>query len=250
MLGRTAARIWVVSAIVGLAAVTVIGRPAERSQTKPAAAIPEVVRLPPGMQLNRMRQGPSRTEVALAPDGSSVVFSATPDGTMAKAMLYRRPLDRGEATVMPGTEGACMPFFSPDGQWIGFWAKGKLHKVAVKGGAPGPICTLPVRPVGICWGLDGRVIFGTLESGLGYVSAGGGTPETLTTVDATREATHRLPHLLPNGKALVFTVWPDGAESRIEWLSLETGKRKVLIEDGADARYLPTGHLIFVRQER
>jgi len=226
------------------------GVPAGRDQTKPAASVPTVVRLPPGWQLNRMPAGPARTEVALAPDGSFLLFSATPDGTMEKAMLYRRPLDREEATVIPGTEAACVPFFSPDGQWIGFWAKGKLYKVAVKGGVPSLLCDLRARPVGICWGPDGRIIFGTGRAGLGYVSAAGGTPDTLTTVDAGKEATHRLPHLLPGGKTLVFTAMPFqfGLEARIEWLSLETGKRKVLIEDGADAQYVSTEHLIFVRK--
>lgn len=231
-------------------ATALSGVPVGLDQTNPAAAAPEVIRLPPGWQLTRMPRGPFRTEVALAPDGSFLVFSATPDGTMAKAMLYRRSLDREESTVIPGTEAPCMPFFSPDGQWIGFWAKGKLHKVAAKGGVPSPICDLGADTVGICWGSDGRIIFGTLGSGLGYVSAAGGTPETLTTLDAGKEATHRLPHTLPGGKALVFTSMPSqfGMEARIEWLSLETGKRKVLIEDGADARYVPTGHLIFVRR--
>ena len=215
-----------------------------------AAAAPEVIRLPAGWQLTRMPRGLFRTEVALAPDGSFLVFSATPDGTMDKAMLYRRSLDRAESIVIPGTEGPCMPFFSPDGQWIGFWANMKLHKVAVKGGVPSPICDLGTDTVGICWGSDGRIFFGTLGSGLGYVSAAGGTPKTLTTLDAGKEATHRLPHTLPGGKALVFTSMPSqfGVEARIELLSLETGKRKVLIEDGADARYVPTGHLIFVRR--
>jgi serine/threonine-protein kinase len=252
MHGRTAARISVVLAVVVLAAVELIGVPVERNQTKPAAATPTVLHLPPGLQLNRMPMGPARTEVALAPDGRFLVFSATPDGTMAKAMLYRRPLDREEATVIPGTEAACMPFFSPDGQWIGYWAKGKLLKVAVKGGAPVAVCDLPSRPVGICWGSDGRIIFGTLDAtgGLQRVSADGGTPETLTTVDTSKEVAHRLPHTLPGGKALVFTVMPSqfGVEARIEWLSLETGKRKILIEDGADARYVPTGHLVFARR--
>jgi Tol biopolymer transport system component len=253
MLGRTAARIWVVPAIVVLAAVGLIGAPVDQNQTKPPAAIPVVVRLPPGLQLNRMPMGPARTEVALAPDGSFLVFSATPDGTMAKAMLYLRPLDRGEATVIPGTEAACMPVFSPDGQWIGFWANGKLLKVAVKGGPPVVVCDLPARPVGICWGPDGRIIFGTLDAaggGLWRVPAEGGKLERLTTVDASKDVTHRLPHLLPGGKAVVFTVMPSqfGVEARIELLSLETGKRTVLIEDGADARYVPTGHLVFVRR--
>jgi len=252
MHGRTAAGISAVFAAVVLAAVDLIGVQAGLDQTKPAAAVPTIVRLPSGLQLNRMPMAPARTEVALAPDGRFLVFSATPDGTMAKAMLYRRPLDREEATVIPGTETACMPFFSPDGQWIGYWAKGKLLKVAVKGGAPVAVCDLPSRPVGICWGPDGRIIFGTLDAagGLQRVSADGGTPETLTTVDASKEVAHRLPHTLPGGKALVFTVMPSqfGVEARIELLSLETGKRKILIEDGADARYVPTGHLIFARR--
>lgn len=231
-------------------ATALSGAPAGPDQTKPAAAVPEVIRLPPGWQLNRMMPGPGRTEMALAPDGGFLVFSATPDGTMAKAMLFRRPLDREDAAVIPGTEAACMPFFSPDGEWIGFWAKGKLHKVAAKGGVAVPICDLKARPFGICWGSDGRIIFGTGGAGLGQVSVEGGTPETLTTVDASKDATHRLPHLLPGGKSLVFTsmLTQFGFEARIECLSLETGKRKVLIEDGADARYVSTGHLIFVRR--
>jgi hypothetical protein len=250
---RRAAGFGVVTAIVVLAAVDLIGVQAGRDQTKPAAAVPTIVRLPSGLQLNRMPMGPSRTEVALSPDGSILVFSATSDGTMAKAMLYRRPLDREAATLIPGTEAACMPFFSPDGQWIGFWAKGKLHKVAVKGGPPVVVCNLPAHPVGICWGPDGRIIFGTLDvagGGLWRVPAEGGTIERLTTVDASKEVAHRLPHTLPGGKALVFTGMPSqfGVEARIELLSLETGKRNVLIEDGADARYVPTGHLIFARR--
>jgi serine/threonine-protein kinase len=249
MPGRSPATIWVVVAIVVLAAADLIGVPAAREQARLPAAVPTIVRLPPGWQLNRMPTGPDRTDVALAPDGSLLVFSATPDGTMAKAMLYRHPLDRDEATAIPGTEGGCMPFFSPDGQWIGFWAKGRLHKVAAKGGTPASLCALRARPFGICWGSDGRIFFGT-GAGLGHVPESGGTPQALTTVDAGKEATHRLPHLLPGGKALVFTSMPtnSGVGARVEWLSLETGQRKVLVEDGADARYVPTGHLVFVRR--
>jgi len=220
------------------------------TSTANAAAAPEVIHLPTGWQLTRMPLGLFRTEIALAPDGSSLVFSASPDGTMAKAMLFKRPLDRHESTVIPGTEEPCMPFFSPDGQWIGFWAKGKLNKVAIKGGVPSSICDLGPDTVGICWGPDGRIIFGRLGSGLGYVPAAGGTPEPLTTLEAGKEGTHRLPHLLPGGRALMFTVMPApfGVEARIEWLSLESGQRKVVMEDGADARYVSTGHLIFVRR--
>jgi serine/threonine-protein kinase len=81
------------------------------------------------------------------------------------------------------------------------------------------------------------------------VPAGGGMPAALTTIDASTEATHRLPHVLPGGKALLFTVMTSqlAMEARIEWLSLETGQRKIVIEKGADAWYMPTGHLVFVR---
>jgi len=226
------------------------GAPAGMDQTKPAAAAPEVIRLPAGWQLNRMMPGPDRTEIALSPDGSVLVFSASSDGTMAKAMLFRRPLAGGEAAIIPGTEAACLPCFSPDGQWIAYWAKRKLNKVATSGGVPIPICDLKARPLGICWASDGRIIYGTRSAGLGSVSAAGGAPEPLTQVSPGKDATHRLPHLLPGGKSLLFTSMPDpfGLEARIEWLSLETGQRKVVMEDAVDARYASTGHLVFVRK--
>ena len=234
-----------------LAAGTLIGVLIERSLRKPATAqvIRAIVPLPAGMMLTRT-QGPIRTEVALAPDGSSLVFSASPDGSGAKAMLNRRPMDRAEATPIPGTEGARIPVFSPDGQWIGFWAKGKLHKVAAKGGIPDLLCDVNEVPYGICWGSDGKIVFGTSQSGLQCTSAEGGKPVTLAKFDSSKELPLRLPYLLPEGRALVFTTMPysGSVEAQVELLSLETGKREVIIQDGADARYVPTGHLVFVRR--
>ncbi|MGE5361665.1 MAG: hypothetical protein ACM3NQ_21830 [Bacteroidales bacterium] len=250
MLDRAAATTSAVLAVLALGA-SLIGAPAIRDEQTPASAVPEVLRLPPGTQLPRMGRSPVRTEVELSPDGTSIVFSASPDGTMAKTRLYRRSLDRGEATLIEGTpEGACMASFSPDGQWIVYWAGEKLYKVAVKGGAPVALCDVKVRPFGVCWAPNGRIIFGREEAGLASVPAAGGTPETLTTLNPIKESTHRLPHLLPGGKGLVFTAMFSavGLETRIEWLSLETGQQKVLVEDAADGRYLPTGHLVFVRK--
>jgi serine/threonine-protein kinase len=82
------------------------------------------------------------------------------------------------------------------------------------------------------------------------VPAAGGPPQTLTTVDSDREMTHRLPHVVAGGKAVVFTAMrnPSGLETHIEWLSVETGRRKLLVDDAADGRYVPTGHLVFVRR--
>jgi Tol biopolymer transport system component len=243
---------WLVVTLV-LAAGAALGVLAGRSLTRPSA--PAVVRttvlLPAGTQLTREARGPSRTEVALAPDGSYLVFSASPNGSGAQAMLYKRLLASAEATPMRGTEGARTPFFSPDGLWIGFWANKKLYKVSANGGIPDAICDGVHMPFGICWGRDGTITFGTEESaGLERVQAAGGAPQSLTRVDPERDASHRLPHLLPGGKALVFTVMPHtwGVAARVEGLWLETRQRKTLVDDAADARYLPTGHLVFVRR--
>ena len=250
MLDRTAAKATTVIALVLSAAATLSGVPQGPNQAKPAAAVPEIVRLPPDRQISRGSMGPMFTEVALSPDGRTVAFSASPDGSMEKGMLYVRPLDGSDATVVPGTPGACMPSFSPDGQWIVLWSYPKILKVSLKGGTPVTLSEPNTIPYGLAWAPDGRIIFGTEDAGLQYVPAAGGAPGTLTTIDATREASHRLPHMLPGGKGVLLTsmVAAIGHATRIEWLSLDTARRKVLVEDGADGRYLPTGHLVFVRR--
>jgi serine/threonine-protein kinase len=251
MLSRTVAAPSVLSTLVlGAAGLIAAAEPA--GQAKPAAPATEVLRLPAGWQLNRGQRGPMLTEIALAPDGASVVFSASPDGTMPKARVYRQVLNGSQAALIPNIpEGACMPTVSPDGQWILFWAAQKLHKIAVKGGASVPVADVGPRPVGLSWSPDGRTIYyGGWAKGLARVRADGGKPETLTTVNLASEETHRLPHALPDGKGLFFTAMlaATGLEARVEWLSLESGKRKLLVEDAADGRYAPTGHLVFVRR--
>jgi serine/threonine-protein kinase len=103
--------------------------------------------------------------------------------------------------------------------------------------------------MGATWGTNGRIILGSISGGgLQSIDAGGGKIKELTTIDPAKEATHRLPHFLPGGKTVLFTVMPHlwGTRGHIEALSLDSGRRKVLVEDGMDARYSPTGHLIYV----
>ena len=128
MLDRTAARATTVTALVLLTAAVLSGFPQSPNQAKPAASEPEVVRFPPGWQMSRGEMGPMFTEVALSPDGKTIAFSATPDGSMPKGLLHVRQLDGSDTAVVPGTAGVCMPSFSPDGQWIAFWSAPKFSR--------------------------------------------------------------------------------------------------------------------------
>jgi Tol biopolymer transport system component len=217
----------------------------------PQPVVRTTIDIPQGMQLTRAAVGPVYTDLALSPDGKYLVYSAGPDGSPQRAMLYRQPLDGNEATPIPGTEGGRYPFFSPDGQWLGFSTETSLMKLAAVGaGNPSTICTYSDIPRGITWGPDGKIVIGSGTAGLKAVNAEGGKLESLTSLETAKEASHVLPYFLPGGKALLFTVKPHswGTESNIEIFSFKTGQRKLLIEDGADGRYVPTGHIVFLRK--
>ena len=111
-----------------------------------------------------------------------------------------------QATALSGTENARDPFFSPDGQWLGFFADGKLKKVSVDGGAAVILCDAP-NDRGGSWGEDGTIVFSpVLRTALSKVFSAGGSPQPLTTLDKqTGEVTHRWPQVLPGGKAILFT---------------------------------------------
>jgi len=236
---------------IALAALLVIALSAARLLTRPAPGFSPVRRLliavPPEETLD-LAFSPA---IALSPAGDRLVYVARRDGTQR---LFLRPLDSFEATPIQGTEGAAGPFFSPDGQWVGFFAGGKLKKVRLDGGVGGEalaLCDSPY-PYGASWGEDGEILFSpNYKSGLLQVSAAGGAPRILTTPNAAAgEVGHRWPELLPGGRAALFTVWRHGlADASIESLDLATGRRQVLIHGGSFPRYSPTGHLVFVRAE-
>jgi serine/threonine-protein kinase len=192
--------------------------------------------------------GKGRHVVALSPDGTHLVYVYV--DKIANSQLHLRPMDQLEATPMRGTEGGREPFFSPDGQWVGFWAEGQLKKVSISGGAPVNLCEAK-NPWGASWGSDDTIVFGQGLDGIWKVSASGGTPEILVAIDSEGELAHG-PQILPGGKTVLFTLraglpasWDD---AQIVVQSLETGERRVLIEGGRDARYLPTGHLVYARE--
>ena len=220
------------------------------------SVVSSIIKVEPGHRLEgraRDMERPSRTAVAISSDGKFIVYSAIEEnpGPQAKPQLYLRRMDQSAAKPIAGTEGGTSPFLSPDSRWVGFWAGGKLKKVLVEGGVPSTLCDASFL-YSANWGRDNSIVFSDGdETGLSRVSAEGGKPETLTKLDPKRdESSHRLPSWLPNGKAVLFTVMKYGLDPK-PWLALlrlDTGEWHVLFEDAADARYVPTGHLVFLRQ--
>ena len=186
--------------------------------------------------------------LAFSPDGSHVVYAA---GQGSSRQLFLLPLDQFQARPIQGTEGASGPFFSPDGQWVGFFAEGTLRKVALAGGDPQTI-TDSIGPTfrGASWGPDDMILIGARRGGLLRVPAVGGSPRLVSAPDVEAgELGHSMPSVLPNGNAVLFTVVTgmDSDATHIEVLSLSTGERRVVAEDGYDARYAPTGHVVYAR---
>jgi serine/threonine protein kinase/Tol biopolymer transport system component len=180
---------------------------------------------------------------AISPDGSMLVYRALDAGT---PRLFLRRLNQFDAASLAGTDDGYLPVFSPDGRWIAFGANGKLKKVGVTAGES-PIVLCDVRNMqGAMWSTDNAIIFGAGNRGLQRVSAEGGQPQALTTLDANRhEIDHHNPELLPGGKALLFTIHEGSELFRVGVQSLGSDERRVLIEAGFDAHYAQTGHLVY-----
>jgi serine/threonine protein kinase/Tol biopolymer transport system component len=185
----------------------------------------------------------------LSPDGTHIVSSLVVSG---KTKLFDRPLAASAAHPIDGTEGAIDPFFSPDGQWLGFFANGALKKVPLNGGAAETICKAE-NPRGGVWSSDSTIIFtpGT-DAPLYRVSASGGSAEALSTIDGSaHERSHRWPDLLPGGKTILFSVAYDVGNpldnANVALLDLNTRKHKILIKGGAFARYVSAGYIVYAR---
>jgi len=203
-----------------------------------------VITLPPGQQLAGLDDGPA---VALSPDGTHLAYVARVGLTQ---QLYLRAMDSLESKPILGTEGATEPFFSPDGQWVGFFAGGKLMKVSV-GGGPALVLSDASRSRGASWGSLGIIAYAPTAnvSALQQVPDAGGTPQPLTRL-RKGEVAQRWPEFLPGGKAVLFAAGPSGLtfiNAKVAVESVGTGERRILAQAGTQPRYAPSGHLVYAQ---
>jgi Tol biopolymer transport system component len=199
-----------------------------------------------------LARGSPGDNVALSPDGTRMVFVVV--GADGKRRLATRLLNQSNTSLVSDSVIFGHPFFSADGQWIAFYADNKLKKISVQGGAPVTLCDIAgAGSPGGSWGDDGNIVVPRSPiDGLGLVPSGGGELKPLTKLDQEKgERTHRWPQVLPGSRAVLFTAHTSIGrydEANIEVLSLQTGQRKTVQRGGFLGRYLPGGHLVFVRQ--
>ncbi len=206
--------------------------------TRASIPVPEAEAVLAGFQMGA---------IALDPSGRTIAFCAQRDN---RTLLYVRALDADHATVVPGSDGAHNPFFSPDGQWVGFFAREKLMKAFVSGGDP--LELLPAaQDRGATWLDDGSIVVApSTADPLIRIPAQGGTPEAITVLDSTRnERTHRWPCALPGGEWLLFTVGTTDRPAEYEHamicaVSIKTGERRDVLTGASMAKFCAPDHLI------
>ena len=253
---------WILAVGAPLFVAGILIRPLiwKSQESSPATApVASVIKLAPGYSLDGIRSyiefnWPSRTAMAISSDGRFIVYCAVNDAAPGgeRPRLFLRRIDQLEASPIAGTDGGIAPFLSPDDRWVGFWADSKLKKVPIEGGIAQDICEATAL-FGASWGADDRIVFAdpAKHFGLSVVAASGGKAEILTEPDKTREERdHRLPSCLPNAQGILFTIMrePGDLNPRVALFNNKAREWKVLLDDASDARYVPTGHLVFLRR--
>jgi serine/threonine-protein kinase len=184
---------------------------------------------------------------ALSRDGSRMALTEVYGNRIG---LSLRMMDQADGKPIPGAEDMFYPEFSPDGQWIAAFAgfngaNVKLKKIPVTGGTAITLADIST-PYGLTWGDDDTIVYATGKN-LMRVSSAGGAAQTIAAPDTKKgETALRTPHFLPGARALLFSV-AGGSSSQVAVLDLKTGSRRILVANGQDASYVPTGHLVYAR---
>ena len=184
----------------------------------------------------------------ISPDGRYIVFSAYGP---AGAQLYLRALDSTSSQPLAGTEGAMFPFWSPDSRSIAFFTDDKLKRIDATGGTPVTICESTLGRGG-SWGPDGTIVAAlSYNTGISRVSANGGAPTPVTTIDAIQYSSHRWPWFLPDGKHFLYVAVkhnaPNSPDTAVFFASLDGKENRMLFHTLSNAIYV-SGRLLFQRE--
>jgi len=241
--GASGRRVAVVAAGALLAGAAVAGfavwtlKPAPPAPSSPTITR-MVIAVPPG---DRLPIDQGQPVLALSPNGDQLAYVAVRDNTRR---LYVRAMDSVQARALPGTDGALAPFFSPDGQWIGFFADSKLQKVPVSGGSPVTVAS-GAGFLGSDWSPDGTILF--VESpgvGLMEVPDSGGTPRLF--VRSGVQAAAVAPQFLPDWRTVLFvTSTGPGSIGQLMAYSRDTGTSRSLMTGAGFPKYVSSGHLVY-----
>jgi serine/threonine-protein kinase len=234
---------WATAAVCGAALAVVVAVWAPWRPQPPVAPMRFAI-VPPATQ--PLQPSPNDRQIAISPDGARLAYVAS----AAPGPLFVRAMDQLEAEPLRGITTARVPFFSPDGRWIGFFEGNQLKKVSVTGGPPITLSEIGEAPRGASWGSNDTIVFATLgpTTGLMSVPAGGGEPKVLTKPDVAAGEDHFFPSLLPGGRAVLFLISGAGIgaeDSRLAVLDLDTGQQKTLLRGAGSAEYVESGHLVY-----
>jgi serine/threonine protein kinase len=240
--------LWIAAAALALV-LGVAGGLLLRPPAPPEQSIRTVINAPEKTSLNLT--GDSAGPPVLSPNGAYIAFAASSVG--GKISLWVRPVNSLDAHELPGTDSAIFPFWSPDSRSLGFFADSKLKTVEIDGGATQIVADTPFGRGG-AWGPDGTILFSaTTQAPLVRVSAGGGTPVPVTTLDHTQHTSHRWPFFLPDGKHFVYlAIHHDpsrAASNTIYYASLDGRENRPLFHSQTNAVYAD-GFLLFARNDQ
>jgi len=230
------------AALLGLSALALIGVGATAAWLLETTAVttPQttrfIVALPPGQTFPSL----SRPAVTISPDGRRLAFG--------NRWIFLRDLDQTQIRTVATPTPAESLFFSPDGQWVGYYSTGQLLKVPVSGGSPQVITT--ADPTGATWPDENTIVFAESEKGLFRVAADGGTPELLFAVKPPTLAAW--PQVLPGGRFVLYSEAQPGMwdQADIVVRALDGSDRQVVLRNAPAARYAETGHLVYGAGDR
>ncbi len=233
----------VLSTVIATIAVMKLPRAGSSKLEAGSSPIRLSIALPDGDKIEDTNHMP----LAISRDGSRIAYVGWRDGGRK---LFLRNLGDAAPILLAGTEGARMPFFSPDGQWIAFFTNSRLKKVAVASGAVQNITDNNAEARGGVWAPDGTIYYAPHNvAALRKVPASGGSPTEATQLDRARgEISHRWPQMLPDG-SLLFSAWtgPGPDEHAIVVQDQATGTRRIVLNVGDSPRFVPPGHLTYGR---